>query len=277
MEKQEKCRGMGRGRSNAAWREADAGHERAVRRPLTAQERAELREARPKRSCHDCIFCVSNLLLWARTLLSGFPVTGQCANHPDTPGQMRPIPGAPCRNFQAKPRPAGVTPPVPPNGKVAYIPLTRGLHVLVDAADYEWLSRYKWHATHPTCAGTIYACRRDGPRTVLMHRQIMNPPQGMVVDHINGNGLDNRRCNLRICPHRQNIWHSRKRCDGQSRFIGVCPVGDKWRAAVAGKYLGLFDDEVEAARVRDRKAREVFGEFASLNLPPEDPPADGQP
>ena len=269
MEKKEKHETTGRG-------QGEEGRGQVVRRPITAQERAEIMKAKPKRSCHDCIFCVSNLLLWARTLVSGFPVTGMCANHPDTPGQMRPVPGTPCGNFRAKSRPDGVEPPVPPNSKVAYLTLTRGLHVLVDAHDYEWLSDYKWHATHPSTSGTIYACRRDGRRTVLMHRQIMNPPKGMVVDHINGNGLDDRRCNLRICSHRDNIRHGRKRIDGQSRFIGVCPVGDKYRATVAGEYLGLYDDEVEAARARDRRAREVFGEFARLNLPPEDPPAEGQ-
>lgn len=246
-----------------------------VRRPITPQEREEIRKARSQRNCHNCIFCVSHLLLWARTLLSGFPVTGMCANHPDTEGRMRPVPGTPCRNFQAKSRPDGVTPPLPPGPKYRYITLTRGLHALVDAEDYEWLKDYKWHATHPSTSGTIYASRRDGARTtMLMHREIMNPPKGMVVDHKNGNGLDNRRCNLRICPQRDNIHHSRKHCGTRSRFIGVYPVGDKWKAVVAREYLGLFDDEVEAAKARDRRAREVFGEFAWLNLPPEEPPEE---
>jgi hypothetical protein len=68
--------------------------------------------------------------------------------------------------------------------------------------------------------------------------------------------------------------HSRKRIDGLSHFIGVSPVGDKWKTMVGKEYLSLYDTELEAARVRDRRAREVFGEFAWLNLPPEDPPEE---
>ncbi len=256
-------------------RQEEAGRGPMVRRPITGQERAEIMRARSVRNCHNCIFCVSHLVLWARTLLSGFPMTGQCANHPETAGRMRPVPGTPCRNFQMKSRPNGVTPPVPPGPECRYITLTRDLHALVDAQDYEWLKDYKWHATRDRGPGSIYASRWEKGHAVPMHRQIMDPPQGMVVDHKNGNGLDNRRCNLRICPQGDNARHSRKRRNGRSRFIGVSPVGNKWCAKVAGEHLGTFDDEVEAAQVRDRRAREVYGEFAWLNFPPEDPPEEG--
>jgi hypothetical protein len=93
----------------------------------------------------------------------------------------------------------------------------------------------------------------------------------MVVDHINGNGLDNRRCNLRICTPAQNGLNSRPRVDGKSRFKGVFPHGDRWRAKVGGRHLGLFDDEVEAAKARDRLARKLHGKFARLNFPPQNP------
>ena len=96
------------------------------------------------RSCCYCVFCISDMLLWARALLSGFPINGMCANHPDTPGKLRPVPGRPCRNFRGKP--LRVDPPQPPNDKVRYIPLTRGLHAIVDTEDYEWLSQCKWSA-----------------------------------------------------------------------------------------------------------------------------------
>jgi hypothetical protein len=238
-----------------------------VRRPLTAAERAEIGKNKPQWNCRQCVFCVSHLMLWARTLLSGFPMMGQCANHPDTPGQIRPVPGPVCRNFRPKTTrtqaPGGV------QGKIAYIPLTRDLQVMVDAEDYEWLNHYRWHANPSKPNGTIYAARCVGHRSVLMHRMIMNPPPGMVVDHINGNGLDNRRCNLRIVPPAVNAQNRRKRAGGKSRFIGVYPRGKKWWAVLGRQYLGTFDDEVEAAKARDRKAREMYGEHAWLNFPPE--------
>jgi hypothetical protein len=108
-----------------------------------------------------------------------------------------------------------------------------------------------------------------------MHRLIMQAPKGMVVDHINGNGLDNRRCNLRLCTPAQNRRNRHKHAGGRSRFLGVSPCGDKWNARVAGRYLGLFDDEVEAAKARDRKARQLYGEHAWLNFPPDNPPEEG--
>jgi hypothetical protein len=107
-------------------------------------------------------------------------------------------------------------------------------------------------------------------RSIFMHRQIMQPPDGLVVDHINGNGLDNRWCNLRICTQRQNT-HNRRRMRRSSRFVGVSRHQNKWRASICcdGKdhYLGLFDDEIEAAKARDRETLRLFGEFAYLNFP----------
>jgi len=251
------------------------GREAVVRRPITAEERAHIMKTKPKWSCRDCIFCVSNLLLWARTLMSGFPVTGQCANHTDAPGRMLEVPGRPCRNFQAKSR-LDRPEPVPPNPKIRYIRLTRNLHAIVDAEDYEWLSRYKWHTNPSKRNGTIYAKRTVGHSAVLMHRMIMCPPKGMVVDHINGNGLDNRRCNLRICTRQENARNRRKHVDGKSRFIGVYPRGKKWGAFVGHQHIGVFDDEVEAAKARDRKALEMYGIHAWLNFPPDDPEGEGQ-
>jgi hypothetical protein len=151
---------------------------RVVRQPVTAQERAEIVTNKPKRGCWCCIFRVSDLMMWAQTLLSGFPIAGLCANHPNTPGRLRPVPGPACRNFKAKPRVEGTPAPVPPDANSRYIPLTRNLHALVDAQDYEMLKDYKWHATYARAGGTMYACRREGKHTVRMHRQIMNPPKG---------------------------------------------------------------------------------------------------
>ncbi len=107
------------------------------------------------------MFCVSHLMLWARTLLAGFPMMGQCANHPDTPGQMRPVPGTPCRNFRRKPGRTDGEVPVPPYPHTRYIPLTQNLHALVDEADYEWLKDYKWRVARAGACGAPYAGRSD--------------------------------------------------------------------------------------------------------------------
>jgi hypothetical protein len=266
MEKKEKRETEGR-------KGEQAERERVVRKLITAEERAEITKAKPKWSCHDCIFCISSVCLWARTLLSGLPVTGMCANHPDTPGQIRPVPGKVCRNFRAKT--TRTEPPTPPNGKMAYIPLTRNLQAIVDVEDYEWLSQYKWHAS-VSGDGMVYAKRQVRRHDVLMHRMIMQPPSGMVVDHINGNGLDNRRCNLRICTPAVNARNRRKHAAGKSRFIGVYPRGQKWEAYVGRKYVGRFDDDVAAAKARDRQALEMYGIHAWLNFPPESPAGKGQ-
>jgi len=117
---------------------------------------------------------------------------------------------------------------------------------------------------------TVYASCCTGGRVVYMHRMIMRPRQGYVVDHIDGNGLNNRRCNLRVCTRRQNQANQGPR-GGSSRFVGVYRHKNKWEAGIRcrGKryYLGLFDDEVEAAKARDRKAYELHGAHAYLNFP----------
>jgi HNH endonuclease len=201
-----------------------------------------------------------------------------CTNHPSEPGELREVlPIDTCRNFKAKrwqrPRTksGGRRPRPPANPKdeeVRRIPLGRGLFALVDAADYDEVSKYKWRAKRR--GAKVYAsCVKKG-RTVYMHRMIMRPRKGYVVDHIDGNGLNNRRCNLRVCTHQQN-QANRRPYGGASEFVGVVRNKGKWMAGIQyrGKYfyLGRFDDEVEAAKARDRKAYELHGEYAYLNFP----------
>lgn len=195
-----------------------------------------------------------------------------CVNRPDAPGEVvRVDPCACCRNFRARREPAVWTvPPKPRSRKVKHIGLTKGKYAIVDAADYKWLSRYKWTAL--VTGGKVYAIRACKGKTILMHREIMKPARGLVVDHIDGNGLNNCRSNLRVCTRQQNLYNSRPRAK-KSKYKGVryCDQKDNWiaEATLRGHkhHLGTFRDEVEAARAYDRKAAELFGKYARLNFP----------
>ncbi len=139
---------------------------------------------------------------------------------------------------------------------------------LVDSEDVDLVIHTTWFLR--CVRGTKYAVNgRHG----LMHTMIMNPPNGMLVDHRDGNGLDNRRSNLRLCTPSQNQANRKKRGNHSSRFKGVRKyrLRGNWRAeiVVEGKciFLGYFDTELEAAMAYDRAARESFGEYACLNIP----------
>jgi hypothetical protein len=196
-----------------------------------------------------------------------------CADHPDSPGVPREVhPAETCPNFRARHKPAvRGKPPKPERPTDRFIPLTRGLWALVDAADFERLSKYRWYAS-PSGGGKMYARRNTRNGTVLMHREIMKTPKGKHVDHKDRNGLNNRPDNLRNCTPQQNEYNKAPR-GKKSPFKGVYPDGDKWYAVIKHKgkthYLGTFHKEVDAARARDRKAYELQGEFAYLNFPDE--------
>ncbi len=152
------------------------------------------------------------------------------------------------------------------------IMLTQNKKALVDAKDFEWLSQWKWGVG--TDRGTQYAIRkirRDGKRTTItMHQMILNTPTGMVSDHVNGNGLDNRRSNLRVCSYSNNAMN-RKAQKGTSKYKGVSlhSIGGKWKSRIKTKgkiyNLGHFGTEEEAAKRYDEAAVQIFGEYAKLN------------
>ncbi len=233
---------------------------------LSTQDSASTARGRECRRC-DC----------AGQVLGGRAQEWVCANHPDWAGRLTLVASADagaedvaprCHRFRVRHEPERVAEAVM-SDKVRHIALTDGLFVIVDAADYEWLSRYNWRGT---LSNSGYACCAMHGKTVFMHRFIMNPPPGKVVDHINGNRWDNRRGNLRICKRSENIRNTRK-SRGTSKFKGVfwdtrCR---KWIAAIhhVGRriHLGVFDDEAEAAHAYDRMARKLFGEYARLNFP----------
>ncbi len=232
------------------------------------------------RICYHCVFArwmglgPSALLVldWLRHLI--------CLSHPEAPGEFREVlPSGTCPNFRprrpsrARPdAPGRESPPEPPNDSVKIIPLTRGRHALVDAADFDRLNRHKWFAMRNPNGSGYYAARRENGRLILMHREIMNAPDGTIVDHANRHPSDNRQCNLRLCTKQQNVFN-RHRGAHSSRFQGVayCRQERKWVAYIKldkrQERLGGFADEVAAARVRDRWAFAFHGRFAYLNFP----------
>lgn len=142
----------------------------------------------------------------------------------------------------------------------------------VDEGDYEALAGSEWWLMRKG-AGGPYAYRTVGHKVESMSNAILGtPPEGMVWDHRNGNGLDNRRANLRPATAFQNARNARKKYSpSSSRFKGVRKRAGRWSASIRleGREvrLGSFSDEAEAARAYDRAARQHFGEFACVNFP----------
>ena len=147
--------------------------------------------------------------------------------------------------------------------------------VLVDDQDYEQLLKNRWWLYgYGTTDYALTSVKVDGKwKNIRMHRMLTNAPNGMDVDHINHNGLDNQRNNLRICTRQQNSRNARPQKGYTSRFKGVCWDKDrnKWVSHIASgcgfKKIGRFDSEIEAGEAYDKKAVELFGEFACVNFP----------
>lgn len=153
---------------------------------------------------------------------------------------------------------------------VRVIPLTQGYTTIIDADDYDRISQHKWYY-HQGYAFRSALIAPDVRKLVGMHRVIMglDAYDKRVVDHINGDKLDNRRDNLRICTQADNTRNTRKRKDGKSKYKGVCKSGAYWQVGVriGGKYVygGSFKDERLAALKYNEMAAEAYGEFAKLN------------
>ena len=155
------------------------------------------------------------------------------------------------------------------------IPLTMGKVAIVDAADFDALSAYKWCAMQS--GNGKFRAMRKGPRNggsgaaILMHRLVMSAPEGVKVDHINHDPLDNRRSNLRLCTRSQNICNRRMPRGPNTPYRGVSRRQDckSWRAQIKADgrniHLGNFHTPEEAARAYDAAARHYYGEFATLN------------
>lgn len=162
--------------------------------------------------------------------------------------------------------------------------ISNGKTVLVDDEDFSFLSRFTWCARRCSDRDYPITAKNFGGKyhATFMHRMIMNAPPNMVVDHINGNTFDNQKHNLRVCTSEEN--NRNRSANAGKRFKGVNPVRcrAKIRPRLKKHYhasiyykgkainLGYFETELEAAAAYDHKAKELFGEFAKLNLPEPD-------
>lgn len=153
----------------------------------------------------------------------------------------------------------------------AFVTSTKGFVILVSMEDVEALCGFNWCTL--ISGNRPIALRHDRsktPKNVYISRQIMAPDQGMVVDHINGNTMDNRRENLRVCTVAENVRNKRK-FRGTSKFKGVCwdKSRGKWLAIIGlngkQKNLGRFKQEFDAAKAYDNAAEVMHGKFAATN------------
>jgi hypothetical protein len=160
------------------------------------------------------------------------------------------------------------------------ISLTQGKVALVDDDMFDYLNQWKWQAARAK-TGRWYAVRADGQRPnrkrVLMHRVVVNAPEGVDVDHKKQEEtLNNQRSNLRLCSSSQNAWNVGKRPNNASGYKGVhwSDFKERWVVTIGALnkriYVGSFIDKENAAIAYDNAAKFYHGEFASLNFPDQD-------
>lgn len=158
------------------------------------------------------------------------------------------------------------------------IKLTQGKSTLVDNDTYEWASKYKWYAAH--WKDNMFYAQRGGKQVnkkreqhISLHRDIMKPKKYEVVDHINGNTLDNRKCNLRVCSAKDNSRNQTKLSkNNTSGYKGVSwdKNANKWIARIKVDkkliHLGYFVDLIKATKAYDVAAKKHFKDFAFQNF-----------
>ena len=151
------------------------------------------------------------------------------------------------------------------------IKLQNGIETVIDDKDFEKIKGYKWiyGVGNRYVGANVY--NKGNRKQILLHRFIMSTPKGLHTDHINGNKLDNRKCNLRICTPSQNQMNSRKNITKSSKYKGVSwfKRDSCWRAYISTKgkqfHLGYFKSEKNAAKAYNKKARKLFGIYSFLN------------
>lgn len=162
--------------------------------------------------------------------------------------------------------------PIRVEGDVAYVTLTRGYEAVIDANDVPLVEGFNWQAQLRKWG--VYAVRseRGVPKrgAILMHRVILGEPKDLDVDHIDGNGLNNRKCNLRKATKSQNMHNQGVRRSNTSGFKGVSwrESRNKWVAQIClkgkVKYLGMFDTPEDAYSAYCDASQKLHGEFSKL-------------
>jgi hypothetical protein len=153
---------------------------------------------------------------------------------------------------------------------VMLTPARYGKYAIVDDEDFDRVMERRWSYN----VGTGYVLTRNDSRTLPLANFVLNIPPGTIVDHIDRNPLNNCKSNLRMATQSQNIANSIRHWRAKSGYRGVQKAGNNYRAHIAFNNkvicLGTYATPQEAARVRDKAARELHGEFAVLNFPDED-------
>ena len=149
-----------------------------------------------------------------------------------------------------------------------------GESFFIDRDDFSSVSKRSWNhgkRGYPTSTIRSNENGKKTSRSQTLHKYILAPPKGVDVDHISGNKLDNRRVNLRLCTHQQNMFNQKKRNTNSTGFTGVSflKCAGKYEAYVhcggVKHHLGLFTSLSDAASVRDKAASRLFGDYARLN------------
>lgn len=155
---------------------------------------------------------------------------------------------------------------------IKYIPLTQGKFAIVDTEDFDWLMERKWHVQTNKWNSYAMACIKGSKVKIPMHRLVLQATGEYVVDHINGNGLDNRRCNLRLATASTNAQNSRKQKGSKSKYKGIAwdTRGNCWIGQIRVNQktilLGNFRNEIEGAYNYDIAGTKYYGEFARTNV-----------
>lgn len=151
-----------------------------------------------------------------------------------------------------------------------------GIDFFIDDEDFERVSQYKWNYNPKFgyITRTEYVDKNHAPKVIYLHRFIMETPQGMDTDHINGNKLDNRRDNLRVCTRSQNLANRGKLITNSTGYKGVTIGNGKYVSQIGFNgnthRLGSFDNPVHAALAYDDAAIRLFGDFAQTNFTKQD-------